>query len=492
MGLLPLFERARRHHGRTALVDDARGAVTYGELSAAAGGVAGRLGDLEGERVAFLVEPSFEWVAVQWGIWRSGGVAVPLALSHPPPELEYTLDDCGAVATVASPELAERLRPLAARRGIRFLTTEEVLAGDERALPELAPTAAAMILYTSGTTGQPKGAVLTHGNIQAQVESLVEAWKWSADDSILELLPLHHLHGIINVLTCALWSGARCEILPRFDAGEVWRRLVAGRATLLMAVPTIYRRLIAAWEEAPAARRAAMSAAAAGLRLMVSGSAALPVEVLERWREIAGHVLLERYGMTEIGMALSNPLAGERVPGAVGRALPGIEVRLVDADGEPLGDGVAGEIEVRGPGVFKEYLGRPEATREVFRGGWFRTGDVAVTDDGVYRILGRQSVDIIKTGGEKVSALEIEAVLRVHPSVTECAVVGLADADWGERVSVALVLEEGCELELEALRDWARGRLAPYKIPSRAVCVKELPRNAMGKVVKPRVSDLFR
>jgi len=493
--LLPLFERARRHDARVALVDDERGEVTYRELLDAAERAGARLlagrGDLGGARVAFLAAPSFEWVALQWGIWRAGGVAVPLALAHPPPELEYALDDSGAAAAVASPDLAERLRPPAAARGIPFFTTCEALAGRAGAFPDVAPERGAMVLYTSGTTGRPKGAVLTHGNVRAQVESLVEAWEWTAGDAILELLPLHHLHGIVNVLACALWTGARCEVLPRFDAEDVWRRLVAGRATLLMAVPTIYRRLIAAWEQASPERRQAMSAAAARLRLTVSGSAALPVEVLERWRQITGHVLLERYGMTEIGMALANPLHGERVPGAVGRPLPGVEVRLVDERGEPVGDGVAGEIEVRGPTVFMEYLGRPEATREAFRGGWFRTGDVAVRAAGVYRILGRQSVDIIKTGGEKVSALEIEAVLGAHPAIAECAVVGVADADWGERVSAAVVLAAGRALKLEELRDWARERLASFKLPGRLVAVDELPRNAMGKVVKPRVRELF-
>jgi len=498
--LLALFERARRHGARVALVDDARGDVTYGELLDAAERVGARLldgrGDLDGARVAFLVPPSFAWVAVQWGIWRAGGVAVPLALAHPPPELEYALDDAGAAAAVASPDLAERLRPLAAARGIPFFTTGEALAGTADAFPDVAPQRGAMVLYTSGTTGRPKGAVLTHGNVRAQVESLVEAWEWTSSDAILEFLPLHHLHGIVNVVACALWTGAPCEVLPRFDADDVWRRLIAGRATLLMAVPTIYRRLIAAWEQASPERREAMSASAARLRLMVSGSAALPVEVLERWREITGHVLLERYGMTEIGMALANSLRGQRVPGAVGRALPGVDVRLVDERGEPVddgvaGDGVAGEIEVRGATVFKEYLGCPEATREAFRGGWFRTGDVAVREAGVYRILGRQSVDIIKTGGEKVSALEIEAVLRAHPAIADCAVVGVADADWGERVSAAVVLAAGRALGLEELRDWARERLATFKLPARLIAVDELPRNAMGKVVKPRVRELF-
>jgi malonyl-CoA/methylmalonyl-CoA synthetase len=289
---------------------------------------------------------------------------------------------------------------------------------------------------------------------------------------------------VINVLTCALWAGATCEVLPRFDPDDVWNRIAAGGLTLFMAVPTIYGRLIAAWEQAPPARRAAMSESAHALRLMVSGSAALPVSVLEKWKAISGHVLLERYGMTEIGMALSNPLHGERVPGTVGTPLPAVEVRLADDDG-------VAEIEVRGPGVFLEYWGRPDATREAFRDGWFRTGDVAVVENGRYRILGRKSVDIIKTGGYKVSALEIEEVLRTHPDVRECAVVGVADEEWGECVCAAVEPRDGCELRSEPLRGWARERLATYKVPSRWAIVSALPRNAMGKVIKPEVAKAF-
>jgi malonyl-CoA/methylmalonyl-CoA synthetase len=258
-----------------------------------------------------------------------------------------------------------------------------------------------------------------------------------------------------------------------------------------MALPTIYLRLIDAWEAAGENRRREMSAAAAGLRLMVSGSAALPVPVLERWREISGHVLLERYGMTEIGMALGNPLDGERVPGAVGSPLPGVEVRLVGEDGQPLGDGVPGEVEVRGPTVFREYWRREQATRECFRhGGWFRTGDVGVREDGVYRLLGRQSVDIIKSGGEKISALEIESVLADHPAIRECAVVGTPDPEWGQRVAAAVVLEDGADLDLESLRGWCKARLAVYKVPTALHLLDELPRNAMGKVTKPAVAEL--
>ena len=292
--------------------------------------------------------------------------------------------------------------------------------------PDIARDRRAMILYTSGTTRRPKGVVTTHDNIAAQIKSLVEAWEWSASDRIVLCLPLHHVHGIINVVSCALWSGATCEMLPRFEANLVWDCIAGGDVTLFMAVPTIYVKLIAAWDAASAERRAELSQACKGLRLMISGSAALPVSTIGRWKEISGHTLLERYGMTEIGMALSNPLRGKRVPGSVGTPLPSVEVQLVGDNGEPVVDGAPGEIEVRGPSVFSEYWGQTDATRTAFRDGWFRTGDTAVVENGVYRILGRTSIDILKTGGHKVSALEIEEALREHPAVAECAVVGVA------------------------------------------------------------------
>jgi len=277
-----------------------------------------------------------------------------------------------------------------------------------------------------------------------------------------------------------------------FDGAGIWNRLAEGGLTLFMAVPTIYARLLAAWDAAPRETRARWTEAAARLRLMVSGSAALPVSVLERWRAATGHVLLERYGMTEIGMALSNPCDGERRPGCVGQPLPGVEVRLVDEQGREVDEGAPGEIEVRGDTVFLEYWRRPDATRDAFREGWFRTGDVAVCDSGSFRILGRQSVDIIKTGGYKVSALEVEEVLREHPDVGECAVVGAPDDEWGERVAVAIVPRgSGESLGIDALREWAAPRLSRYKLPTRVRLVDDLPRNAMGKVVKPRVRELF-
>jgi malonyl-CoA/methylmalonyl-CoA synthetase len=468
---LPLFSRAHAHRDRLAIVDSA-GRHTYADLLAAASQVAGRLlaghSDLNEARIAFLTAPDFSYAAIQWGIWLAGGIAVPLATSHPSAELEYVIRDSGAETVMKS--LPPPLPTLPAS-------------------PSLSASRRAMMVYTSGSTGKPKGVVTTHANLEAQVSGLIEAWEWSRNDRILLVLPLHHVHGIVTVLTCALWAGATCEMAPTFDAVAAWERLASGEITLFMAVPTIYRRLIAAWEAKPTETRQRWSRGVARLRLMVSGSAALPVQTLERWREISGHTLLERYGMTEIGMALSNPLHGERRPGCVGVPLPGVQVRLVDERG-PTADG-PGEIEVKGANVFLEYWNRPDSTREAFRDGWFRTGDIALVENGSYRILGRASVDIIKTGGYKVSALEIEEVLRTHPAIAECAVVGIADAEWGERVAVAVELRPGASLELEALKEWARERLAPYKVPRSLRAVPALPKNAMGKVVKPEVALLF-
>ncbi len=515
---LELVSRAAGHASRTAL-DAPEGTFRYEDLleaSAQAAGVllAGRR-DLSGARVCFLIPSGWDYVATQWGVWRAGGVAVPMAVSHPPTELAYVLDDAEPDAVVAHPSLLDRVEGLAAQRGLTLLTSQEVTGAgsamdsppgpatepaDSSGLPAIPPDRPAMMLYTSGTTGRPKGVVTTHANIRAQVESLVEAWGWREDDRILLHLPLHHVHGIVNVLTCALWSGARCEIMPRFDPVEVWERLATRRLTLYMAVPTIYRRLVEAWEGADSETRARWSDGAGACRLMVSGSAALPVPTLERWESLTGQRLLERYGMTEIGMGLSNPLRGERRPGHVGRPLPGVDVRLMGDDGvvlEGTGPGEtsgAGEIQVRGPTVFVEYWRRPEATAEAFtEDGWFRTGDRAQVSEGAFRILGRSSVDILKTGGEKVSALEIEDVLRSHPAVRDCAVVGVPDEDWGDRVCAAVVVRDDATASPapEEFRAYVKERLAPYKVPKDVLVVNDLPRNAMGKVTKPAVKELF-
>jgi malonyl-CoA/methylmalonyl-CoA synthetase len=492
---LPLIARAIGHGDRLAIVDGS-GRHTYADLLNASARVAAALlagqPDLAEARVAFVTPPDFSYVAVQWGAWRAGGIAVPVATSHPPSEWEYALRDSGASIAVAGAGFGDSFGRVAELAGIRTLTAAAALGGSSASRwPSVPLERRAMMVYTSGTTGRPKGAVSTHANLTSQIRCLIEAWGWTAGDRIVLVLPLHHVHGIVNVLGCALWAGAVCEMLSGFDARAVWDRLASGEPTLFMAVPTIYRKLIQAWEAAPPALQRYWSDGAAGLRLMVSGSAALPVSTLERWRELTGHTLLERYGMTEIGMALSNPLVGERRPGFVGMPLPGVQVRLANDAGHEVDPGTPGEIEVRGESVFLEYWGRDDATRAAFRDGWFRTGDVAVLERGAYRILGRTSVDIIKSGGYKLSALEIEDVLRDHPAILECAVVGTPDPDYGERVAAAVELRPGESLELDGLTLWAKERLAPYKIPRALRVVAALPRNAMGKVTKPDVAALF-
>lgn len=491
---LPLITRAEKHNKKIAIVTGEK-VFSYGDLLHISGLIATGLlkdtEDLQEQRVAFLMPPGFEYVATQWGIWRAGGIAVPLCVSHPRPELEYVITNSGASIIVAHPQFEDILRLIATEKNLRFILTSATLPDHVNTLPNIDIQRRALILYTSGTTGKPKGVVITHDNIQAQVTSLITAWEWTSDDRILNVLPLHHIHGIINVLTCALWAGAECHIFSKFDAETVWNQICEGKLTLFMAVPTIYVKLIAAWENATQERQKTMTAGCEKMRLMVSGSAALPVQVLANWQNISGHFLLERYGMTEIGMALSNFLHGQRYSGYVGQPLPQVEVRLVDESGELVPPGIPGEIQVKSPGVFLEYWQNPQATEKAFSNGWFCTGDTAIVENDNYRILGRMSVDIIKTGGYKVSALEIEEVLRTHPDIQECAVVGVTDLEWGERVCAALVLLPKRQLTLESLRSWAKEQLAVYKIPTRILIVDELPRNAMGKVTKPQVVELF-
>lgn len=281
------------------------------------------------------------------------------------------------------------------------------------------------------------------------------------------------------------------EPFPRFDLEQILARVGAGAYSLFMAVPTIYVKMIQSLEAMSDTERDKVIGGFQTMRLMISGSAALPASIHARWEELTGQRLLERYGMTEIGMAISNPYRGERRPGFVGLPLPGTEVRLVTESGRVVREeSEPGEIQVRGDAVFTEYWQRPDVTADSFVDNWFRTGDIAVREDGYYRIMGRRSVDIIKSGGYKLSALEIEAVLLDHPAIRECAVVGVPDETWGEAVAAAVVLESGETLELAELRNWCQDRMSSYKRPQRLVCVESLPRNAMGKVTKPQVREL--
>jgi len=492
--MIQLFERAKNFKDRTALVSNGT-SYCYEKLLQTSQNVAANLligkPDLNEARITFLIPPSYEYTAVQWGIWAAGGIAVPLCVLHPLPSIQFVLEDTQAEIVIVHEDYIDFLKPLEKEIGVLIISLESLFKENECDLPNVDSSRRAMILYTSGTTSKPKGVVTTHKNIEAQITTLVNAWEWEQDDSILNILPMHHVHGIINVMSCTLWSGAFCEFLPKFDAKKVWNVIKSGRLTLFMAVPTIYYKLISFWEESPSEEQKKMSEAASKLRLMVSGSAALPVPVLEKWRNITGQTLLERYGMTEIGMGLSNSYRGERRPGHVGLPLPGVKMRLVDSDNSPVGENEPGEFQIKGLSVFKEYWQKPEATQKAFTGdGWFITGDIGMLNDGLYKILGRDSVDIIKSGGYKISALEIEDVLRKHELVDDCAVVGLPNEEWGEIVSACIVSEMD-DIDFKGVANWLKDYLPAYKIPRRYIVQKELPRNVLGKVTKNELKKLW-
>jgi malonyl-CoA/methylmalonyl-CoA synthetase len=495
MNKLELVRRAELHAGRVALQEGARRVSYRGLLdrsAALARCLLGNLTDLSEERVALYLPAGVDYVVAQWAVWRAGGIVVPLNVHASLPELEYALTSAVVTRLLTGRSGGIDLADVCERNGVEILHLHELGSSTDISLPDVSAERRAMMVFTSGTTSKPKGVVSTHLNIQAQVECLVREWGWRADDRIPGFLPLHHVHGIVNVLTCALWIGASVDMQAEFDIDRILERVAQGRYTVFMAVPTIYVKLIHALDALAPESKAAVCGGFRRMRLMVSGSAALPVKVHQAWFALTGQVLLERYGMTEIGMALSNPLHGERRPGAVGQPLPGVELQLVNESGERIdGENEPGEIRVRGPAVFKEYWKNPEATRAAFSDGWFMTGDMAVLEDGYYRIMGRLSVDIIKSGGYKLSALEIEDALLAHPDIAECAVIGIEDGTWGEVVAAAAVLNQGASLDLADLKEWMKDRVSPYKIPKQLMIVAELPRNAMGKVTKPAVSLMF-
>lgn len=491
---LPIIRAVEGHADNVAFFSP-DGETLYRDLldrsARIAGGLLGGRADLKEERIAFIVPTGPDYAAVQWGIWRAGGIAVPLNHGAAVPEIEHVLRTAGVTRLVAAPALADRLGHLPEVLSLTLL--DPAALNTDTVLPSVDPARRAMMLFTSGTTNKPKGVISTHASIEAQASALLDAWAWEASDRIPLFLPMHHLHGILNILTCGLYAGAAIEPFARFDADRICARVADGAYTLFMAVPTIYVKLLGWFADgANTGQVPAVKDGFRAMRLMVSGSAALPSKIHKEWSDATGQVLLERYGMTEIGMGLSNPYAGDRRPGMVGLPLPGTDVQLVAEGGEVVsGEGAVGEIWVRGPGVFREYWNNPEATAESFTDDWFMTGDIATIEDGYYRIMGRSSVDIIKSGGYKLSALEIEAAILDHPLVAECAVVGLEDATWGELVAVAAGLKDGAALTLQELQDWLKDRISDYKLPRRLMVVDALPRNAMGKVTKPDVKTAF-
>jgi len=490
--MLGIFKNAERYADRVALRDET-GSYTYKDIVKAsnktASALIGNNSDLKEQRIGFLIPPSFEYISILWGIWKAGGIGIPLSLSATESELMHYLEDSKVSLLISGKEGSEKLKKLSIDLEIPLITTDNLQGNEEVTLPKIGVERRAMILYTSGTTNKPKGVVSTHGNIEAQISSLVNAWEWNENDEIPLILPLHHIHGIINSLSCPLWIGAKVDILGAFEVEKVVKAVCENDYTVFTAVPTIYFSLIDKLEGMDEKELDLTKEKFKAMRLMMSGSAALAPEIHKKWSELTEQSLLERYGMTEIGMALSNPLNGEKRPGSVGQALPKVEVCLMEDNKVITEENIPGEIMIKGPQVFLEYWNQKRTTEDSFFEGWFKTGDVAELVDGYYKILGRDSVDIIKSGGYKISALEIEDVLLRHPMIKECAVVGIADQKWGEVVAVALCSSEN--LTLEEIQTWSLDFLSDYKTPRNLKILEELPKNAMGKVVKPEIKKLF-
>jgi malonyl-CoA/methylmalonyl-CoA synthetase len=493
--MLNYIEQISNHKNKTAIIHHQQ-SYTFEDLLNESTSIAAHLlnqnYDLKEQRVAFMVNPGFDYVATQWAIWRAGGVVVPLCISHPLSSLKYVIEDTDSSIIIVSDDYIDVLKPLAQEKGITFYAISDLKKEKQSCLlPKIDIARKAMILYTSGTTNLPKGVVSTFINIEAQVSTLIKAWEWTDKDRTLCLLPLHHVHGIINIVCCAMAVGACCEFLDKFSSETVFEIFNRKEMNVFMAVPTIYYKLISYWDSLPITKQNEITQnLSSSFRLMISGSAALPVSVMERWKEISGHTLLERYGMTEIGMAISNPYRGERLAGYVGKALPGVEVRLASEKDEVI-ENEAGEIQIKGLNVFSNYWQRIEETKKSFtQDGWFKTGDIAILEHGYYKILGRNSTDIIKSGGYKISALEIEEVLRIHPNIDDCAVIGVEDEEWGELVVAALVTKN--DLDISHLNNWIKDKIASYKTPRKYIILPELPRNAMGKVTKNEIKKLFK
>lgn len=486
----PAASREAIRFGDLSLPDDGL-SLTYGELAAASAALAARIADAG--RVAVWATPTAATVIAVVASLRAGVPVVPLNPRTGERELAHILADSEPTAVLAGPDdelppALEKLRRVTVDAGAVAVPEEYEAGPEEYGAGEADPEAAALIVYTSGTTGPPKGAVLPRRAVAASLDALEDAWGWTADDALVHALPLFHVHGLILGVLGPLRRGGSLRHLGKFSPGAVARELASG-GTMLFGVPTMYHRL-AEVLDAPAgsAERDALAGALAGARLLVSGSAALPVHDHERITAATGRRVIERYGMTETLMNTGIRADGVPRPGTVGPPLAGVELRLVEEDGSVLsGPEAIGEIQVRGPNLFTGYLNRPDATAAAHtEDGWFRTGDVGTVDeDGYVTIVGRKATDLIKSGGHKIGAGEIENILLAHPGVREAAVTGEADPDLGERVVAWVVAADpGSPPPAEELADHVAAQLAPHKRPRTVHYLDALPRNDLGKIMK--------
>ncbi|CAH1994149.1 unnamed protein product [Acanthoscelides obtectus] len=500
----PLYEHANTFKNTVAIYDQ-NGEQTFGSIYDKAKNLSNEivkiLGRGNNERILFLCPNDANYVFVLWGIWMAGHTAVPLSHLHPENILHYYAKDTNSKLFIATPEHETLMKRIAEQNKVtlHIVGHESNVTNHEQTLHKFDENDNAFILYTSGTTGNPKGVVHTNKNVWVQTKTLVNAWKWSSEDIMLHTLPLHHVHGTVCALFSPLLIGASTVMIPRFSPGVIWDHLLGRQGqkiTVFMAVPTIYAKLIEEFEKnCKNDKEYIRSYMKNNVRLMVSGSAPLPIPLYQKWYEITGHKLLERE------------------PGYVGVPLPGVAIHLADSnknhktllecynDGNKLNfdksinEDVKGNLLVKGTNVFKEYYNKPEATKKEFtEDGWFITGDACEYshEKRRFRILGRTSVDIIKSGGYKISALQIETKLLAHPDIKDIAVVGVKDDTWGEKIAALVVLEENSKMTLEDLRRWAGEYMPKYSLPSILKIVNEIPKNIMGKVNKKQlVEDLF-
>jgi malonyl-CoA/methylmalonyl-CoA synthetase len=455
-------------------------ALTYPRLRDATMGMARAI--CGARRVAVLAESRLETCVAVVGALLAGVPIVPLNPKSGAAEMAHIVGDADPELLLVAPGTpvpdAFAGRPLHEVDLDPPGATPPPVAGE--------PEDPALIVYTSGTTGPPKGAVLPRRAIATNLDALADAWSWTVNDTVTHALPLFHVHGLVIGVLGPLRRGGSVLHLGRFDGARVAAAFQSGGATMLFGVPTMYRRLADAAEREPA-----LAAALSGARLLVSGSAPLPAAEHARLQRLTGRGVVERYGLTETLMNTAIRADGEPAPGTVGPPLAGVELRLVDDDGKPVDEAdeqAIGEVEVRGPNVFLGYLNRPDATAGAFRHGWFRTGDMATRDArGYITIVGRRATDLIKSGGYKIGAGEIEAALREHPAVDDAAVTGEPDDDLGERVVAWVVLRESADADEHELIEHVAAQLAPHKRPRGVRFLEALPRNELGKVQKNRL-----
>src|SRR3954469_13326234 len=474
--LLPIPEPPRAERPALRFPDRT---LSHARLRELAAGFANQIAGAE--RVAVWAEPRIETCVGVVAALDAGVPVVPINPKSGERELEHVLDDSRPELVLTAPDVE---LPVSVERMELGLDGPNTAPGAAPAEP--GPDAPALVVYTSGTTGAPKGALLPRRAIASNLDALAEAWDWTERDVVVHGLPLFHVHGLVLGMLGPLRRGGTAHHLGRFAPDAAAAALRAG-GTMLFGVPTMYRRLADACEEDPS-----LGEALGAARLLVSGSAPLPAAEHERLERLTGQRVVERYGMTETLMICGVRADGDRRAGYVGPPLSGVEVRLADDDGRPLDgepdDETIGEIEVRGPNLFLGYLNRPDATEEAMRDGWFRTGDLATRAEGGYvRIVGRRATDLIKSGGYKIGAGEIEAALREHEAVDDAAVTGEPDEDLGERVVAWVVRREDAAVEARELTDAVARLLTPHKRPRVVHFVDELPRNELGKVQKKRL-----